>query len=53
MGEGWGKVKECHTVLSEVGERARGKNLLHEIKIKKGRQQHLCGDFKHPLKGKM
>lgn len=36
---GWGGAKECHTVLCEVGERARGGNLLHEIEIKKKKEK--------------
>lgn len=34
-GEGWRKVKECHTMPSKVGERARGKSLTWKKNLKK------------------
>lgn len=55
--EGWGRLRETkkvsHCAEQGGGKKARESSLEWGKKKRRRRQQHLCRNFKHPLKGKM
>lgn len=52
MSEVWGTLKQMSQCRWRTREKSKGRKPRHELK-KKRRQEHLCGNFKQPLKGKM